>query len=87
MEIPINIPSADDVMNFFKSPTGQQVAEVIIPEVLPEVQGALVWWQMLPLLMEVIKSQNPRRDTVTNWRSSTTCPPYSKHTEHKCRIG
>ena len=46
-------------MNFFKSPTGQQVAEVIIPEVLPEVQGALVGADV-PLLMEVIRSQNPR---------------------------
>ena len=74
MEIPINIPSADDVMNFFKSPTGQQVAEAIIPEVLPEVQGALVGADV-PLLMEVIRSQNPRETRLPTGEVVPPAPP------------
>ena len=74
MEIPINIPSADDVMNFFKSPTGQQVADEIIPEVIPEVQGALVGAD-IPLLMEVIRSQNPRETRLPTGEVVPPAPP------------
>ena len=64
MEIPI--PSFDDVMNFLKSDTGKEVADMVIPE----VQGALVGSDV-GLVLDVINSQNPNEGNS----SSSDFPP------------
>ena len=64
MEIPINIPSANDIMEFIKSQTGQNIITEVIPEIVPEIQGPLVDVD-LPLLMEVYTITKSKRDTVS----------------------
>ena len=74
MEIPINIPSANDIMEFIKSQTGQNIITEVIPEIVPEIQGPLVDVD-LPLLMEVIQSQNPRETRLPTGQVVEPAPP------------
>ena len=88
MEIPINIPSANDIMEFIKSQTGQNIITEVIPEIVPEIQGPLVDVD-LPLLMEVIQSQNPRETRLPTGQVVEPAPPRSSpdHAKYRCRIG
>ena len=74
MEIPINIPSANDIMEFIKSQTGQNIITEVIPEIVPEIQGPLVDVDV-PLLMEVIQSQNPRETRLPTGQVVEPAPP------------
>ena len=74
MEIPINLPSANDIMEFIKSQTGQNIITEVIPEIVPEIQGPLVDVDV-PLLMEVIQSQNPRETRLPTGQVVEPAPP------------